>query len=83
MVIETTRCRPVFLTGTLDPTDAAYTRATDPLTRQQTVDVILAWLVAEDDGAKTKVQKLLAERDESLSDLKATIQGSSFWLGPQ
>ncbi|KAA6415585.1 MAG: hypothetical protein FRX48_00301 [Lasallia pustulata] len=40
----------------------------------QTVDVILAWLVAEDDGAKTKVQKLLAERDESLSDLKATIQ---------
>ena len=41
----------------------------------QTVDVILAWLVAEDDGARTKIQGLLADRDESLKDVKATLQG--------
>ena len=40
----------------------------------QTVDTILAWLVAEDGGAKKKVAKLLAERDESLSDIKDTLQ---------
>lgn len=49
----------------------------DRLTGPQTVDVILAWLVAEDDGAKAKIQQLLADRDESLSEIKATIQGPS------
>lgn len=41
----------------------------------QTIDVILAWLVAEDAGAEKKVRELLAERDESLALLKGTIQG--------
>ncbi|KAF2753137.1 DUF1716 domain protein [Pseudovirgaria hyperparasitica] len=41
----------------------------------QTVDVILAWLVAEDDGAKKKIQELLAKRNETLADVKRTIQG--------
>ena len=41
----------------------------------QTVDVILAWLVAEDDGARTKIQSLLGDRDESLKDKMATLQG--------
>lgn len=41
----------------------------------QTVNVILAWLVAEDDGARLKIQRLLADRDESLNDVKATLQG--------
>jgi len=41
----------------------------------QTIDVVLAWLVAEDDGAKKKIQSLLADRDESLAVVKATIQG--------
>lgn len=41
----------------------------------QTVDVILAWLVAEDDGAGKRIQILLADRDESLAVVKATIQG--------
>ena len=49
--------------------------------RVQTVDVILAWLVAEDDGAKTKIQKLLADREESLSNIKATLQGQSAGVG--
>ncbi|EKD21413.1 uncharacterized protein L3040_000552 [Drepanopeziza brunnea f. sp. 'multigermtubi'] len=40
----------------------------------QTIDVILAWLVAEDDGANTKIRSLLADRDEGLSVVKATIQ---------
>lgn len=42
----------------------------------QTIGVILAWLVAEDDGASNKIQSLLADRDESLVVIKATIQGS-------
>ncbi|KAA8564953.1 hypothetical protein EYC84_010722 [Monilinia fructicola] len=40
----------------------------------QTIDVILAWLVAEDEGAEKKVRALLAERDEGLETLKETIQ---------
>ena len=40
----------------------------------QSVDVILAWLVAEDDGARARIKKLLADRDESLNTLKLTIE---------
>ncbi len=41
----------------------------------QTIDVILAWLVAEDDGASQRIQSLLADREESLAVVKATLQG--------
>jgi len=44
----------------------------------QTIDVILAWLVAEDDGASKRIQSLLADHDESLAVVKATIQGELF-----
>ncbi|KAI4265676.1 MAG: hypothetical protein L6R38_009246 [Xanthoria sp. 2 TBL-2021] len=40
----------------------------------QTADVVLAWLVAEDEGAKKRIQGLLAERDESLDVVRATLQ---------
>ncbi|KAI9719219.1 MAG: hypothetical protein M1812_003549 [Candelaria pacifica] len=40
----------------------------------QTIDVILAWLVAEDDGAKSRIKALLADRDELLAVIRATIQ---------
>lgn len=40
----------------------------------QTIDVILAWLVAEDDGAKKKIQSLLAEQG-GLAAVNTTIQG--------
>ncbi|CAL3972756.1 unnamed protein product [Diplocarpon coronariae] len=40
----------------------------------QTIDIILAWLVAEDDGAKKKIQNLLADRAEDLAVIKVTIQ---------
>ncbi|KFX92575.1 hypothetical protein V490_05310 [Pseudogymnoascus sp. VKM F-3557] len=40
----------------------------------QTVDVILVWLVAEDEGAERKIKELLSERDEGLSVLGATIK---------
>ena len=39
----------------------------------QTIDVILAWLVAEDRGARRKIKQLLAERDETFSVIKATL----------
>ncbi|KAK4149648.1 Catenin-beta-like protein [Chaetomidium leptoderma] len=40
----------------------------------QTIDVILAWLVAEDDGARKKIQGLLADRDETFAVVRETIQ---------
>ena len=43
----------------------------------QTVDVILAWLVAEDDGARRKIDEALADRDETLTEIRATLQGMS------
>lgn len=41
----------------------------------QSVDTTLAWLVAEDSGARKKVVALLSERDESLANIKATLEG--------
>ena len=43
----------------------------------RTADVVLAWLVAEDEGAKKRIQGLLADRDESLDVVRATLQGMS------
>ena len=40
----------------------------------QTIDVILAWLVAEDDGAKAKIRTLLADQDQDFGAIRATIQ---------
>ncbi|RYP45606.1 hypothetical protein DL768_008085 [Monosporascus sp. mg162] len=40
----------------------------------QTLDVILAWLVAEDDGARKRIQQLLADRDETLQVIRDTLQ---------
>ncbi|PLB49621.1 DUF1716-domain-containing protein [Aspergillus steynii IBT 23096] len=40
----------------------------------QLIDVILAWLVAEDDGAKRKIVSLLADRDETLSLIHSTLK---------
>lgn len=41
----------------------------------QTVDVILTWLVAEDEGSRTRIQEMLSDRDEDLKDLEVTLQG--------
>ena len=38
------------------------------------IDAVLAWLVAEDVGAKRAVQERLAERDGGLEDVKRTLQ---------
>lgn len=40
----------------------------------QSVDTILAWLVAEDDGARTHIRQLLADRGETFSVVKNTLQ---------
>ncbi|KAK2756106.1 hypothetical protein FQN54_005514 [Arachnomyces sp. PD_36] len=40
----------------------------------QTIDVILAWLVAEDDGAKSRIKTLLADQDEGLEVIRDTLQ---------
>ncbi|KZL63622.1 DUF1716 domain-containing protein [Colletotrichum tofieldiae] len=38
------------------------------------IDVILAWLIAEDAGAKKKVQRLLAADGKDLADIKTTLE---------
>jgi beta-catenin-like protein 1 len=40
----------------------------------QLIAVVLAWLAAEDTGAKQRIKKLLADRDDGLDILKKTIQ---------
>lgn len=40
----------------------------------QLIDVILAWLVAEDDGARKRIVALLADRDEDLSLIQGTLK---------
>ncbi|KAH7030778.1 Catenin-beta-like protein [Microdochium trichocladiopsis] len=40
----------------------------------QTLDVVLAWLVAEDDGARSVIEQELAERDETLAVIRNTLQ---------
>jgi hypothetical protein len=42
---------------------------------QKLIDVILAWLVAEDDGAKRKIVSFLADRDEGLNLIQGTLKG--------
>jgi beta-catenin-like protein 1 len=39
----------------------------------QTIDVILAWLIAEDGGARRRIRQLFAERDETFAVIKATL----------
>ncbi|KFA77946.1 hypothetical protein S40288_08295 [Stachybotrys chartarum IBT 40288] len=39
----------------------------------QTIDTILAWLAAEDNGARSKIQQLLAAQNENWDTLKRTI----------
>lgn len=40
----------------------------------QTIDVVLAWLIAEDGGASRKIKALLADRDETFEDIKTSLQ---------
>ncbi|KAJ5565360.1 hypothetical protein N7513_001602 [Penicillium frequentans] len=49
----------------------------------QTIDVVLAWLIAEDDGAKKKIVSLLADRDEDLSLIQGTLQEQLQGLGDE
>ncbi|KAF5026377.1 hypothetical protein F66182_1505 [Fusarium sp. NRRL 66182] len=40
----------------------------------QTIDAVLAWLVAEDTGAARKIRQVLAERDEEVSVIGRTLK---------
>ncbi|WEW59828.1 hypothetical protein PRK78_005309 [Emydomyces testavorans] len=40
----------------------------------QIIDVILAWLVAEDDGARTKIKSLFLEQDQNLGIIRTTME---------
>lgn len=58
-----------------DMADEWFSRRLDAgLFSLQTLDVVLAWLIAEDGGAKGTIQRLLADRDESLRVIQETIQ---------
>ena len=43
---------------------------------------MLAWLVAEDDGAKSSIVEKLAGRDQGLDILKQSLQGSCLPIFP-
>ena len=49
-------------------------RLSEGLYALQRIDATLAWLVAEDDGAKKAVVTGLAETDEMLAGVKKTLQ---------
>ncbi|KAJ5632130.1 hypothetical protein N7490_008469 [Penicillium lividum] len=49
----------------------------------QTIDVVLAWLIAEDDGAKKRIVSLLADRDEDFSLIRGTLQEQLQGLGDE
>jgi beta-catenin-like protein 1 len=40
----------------------------------QSIDLVLAWLIAEDDGARDKIRELLADRDETFEVVKASLR---------
>ena len=40
-----------------------------------TLDVVLAWLAAEDQGARRRIIQGLRDRDEGLETLKKSLQG--------
>ena len=40
----------------------------------QTLDVILAWLVAEDDGVRSRIRELMDKDGEGLGDLKRSLE---------
>ena len=48
----------------------------------QTVDTVLAWLVAEDESAKTLVLDTLADRGEGLGVIKKTLEGKQYQTVP-
>jgi beta-catenin-like protein 1 len=50
------------------------TRLSEGLYCLERIDATLAWLVAEDDGARKAIVKALGERDEGLAELKKTLQ---------
>jgi beta-catenin-like protein 1 len=50
------------------------TRLSEGLYCLERIDAVLAWLIAEDDGAKRAIIKALGERDEGLDDVKKSLQ---------
>ncbi|KAH0390139.1 hypothetical protein KCU89_g15921, partial [Aureobasidium melanogenum] len=54
------------VTGDIDASAAMYCL--------NTLDVVLAWLVAEDAGARKRIVAGLADRDEGLETLKKSLQ---------
>ncbi|KAJ4390454.1 hypothetical protein N0V85_007203 [Neurospora sp. IMI 360204] len=55
--------------------DEAFSRRLDAgLFCLQTIDVILAWLIAEDDGCRAKIRELLKDRDEGFEVLAKTLK---------
>ncbi|KAK3401447.1 Catenin-beta-like protein [Sordaria brevicollis] len=55
--------------------DDAFSRRLDAgLFCLQTIDVILAWLIAEDDGCRAKIRELLKDRDEGFEVLARTLR---------
>lgn len=46
----------------------------------QTIDIILAWLVAEDEAAKKTIKEALGDKDEGLDVVRKTLEGEYLQL---
>ncbi|GAB7351759.1 hypothetical protein MBLNU459_g2338t1 [Dothideomycetes sp. NU459] len=67
-----------------DRADEWFSRRLDAgLYCAQTLDVILAWLAAEDSGARRKILELLGERDEGLAEVKKSLQEQLEGVDPE
>ncbi|KKY33728.1 hypothetical protein UCDDA912_g06327 [Diaporthe ampelina] len=51
-----------------------FRRLEEGLFLLQSIDLVLAWLIAEDDGARDKIRSLLADRDETFEVVKASLK---------
>lgn len=62
------------LTGEEQEEERFFRRLEEGLFLLQSIDLVLAWLIAEDDGAREKIKALLADRDETFEVVKASLQ---------
>lgn len=51
-----------------------FRRLEEGLFLLQSVDLVLAWLIAEDDGARDKIRALLADRDETFEVVRTSLR---------
>ncbi|POS75327.1 hypothetical protein DHEL01_v206279 [Diaporthe helianthi] len=71
---ENRRAGDMALTDEEMEEERFFRRLEEGLFLLQSIDLVLAWLIAEDDGARDKIRALLADRDETFEVVKASLR---------